>query len=63
MDRDTFAAQVIDSEHTTNDISPQIVEYQDFPHRISIFVHQGVDWLLCSTISIIGTICVEQVVV
>lgn len=34
---DTLAPQVIDSQHTANDVATQVVENEDFPYRLPSF--------------------------
>jgi hypothetical protein len=53
--RNTFTPQVADPENTAYDIAPKIVEHEDLPHRLALFVEQGVDlvlagpWILTAT--------------
>jgi len=38
MDRYTPCAQVINPQNTTNHISAHVVEYQDLPYGVAIFI-------------------------
>ena len=62
VDRYAFTAQVVDSQHAADYVSAQIIEYENFPHRLAIFSEQRVDLVLCSSV-FASLICRSQVMV
>lgn len=59
MNSNTPCSQVINSENTANDISTHIIEHQDFPNRVAIFIQDRgrVGDQIGMTRRVIGVLC------
>ena len=60
---DALAPQVIDSEDAADDVSAQVVEHEDLPHRFSILGEKGVNLVLCCCCVFAGAFGGSEIVI
>jgi hypothetical protein len=41
VDGDTACTKIVHPHNTADDISPQVVEHEDFPYRLAVVVNDG----------------------
>lgn len=63
MNGNALTPQVIDSEHAADYVSSQVIEYQDFPYWVALFIEQGIDLILRGSWIFAGALCRRKVMI